>query len=149
MASRASDAASKSELLAAAKKDFEAAIAKSPGSAEAHFYLALVQSQQSDFPAAVESYTKAITEYPRSKDPGFDLPSTLYARGSLRILIKQLDEAADDFTQMLKSAGEDLEDPAETAATLRELAKEFQKAGQSAKAAQWNKKADELTSKKP
>ncbi len=141
----------KMQLLRQARADFQEAVQKNPKNADAHFFLAGVetlladgQDAQSAYQAAVSAYSRAIETHPGWPDPWFTLAEAYYGRGTVQILTGQLREAADDFARVLEGQEPLPADRAEIARTLHELAKEFWKARQPEDARRWNRQAIEL-----
>jgi len=147
---RETPAAQKTQLLREARKDFEEAARKNPNNADAHFFLAGVETLLADddtkkaYASAVAAYSRAIETHPQWPDPWFTLSEAYYGRGTVRILLGQLREAAEDFSRVLDSKEALPTDRAEIARTLHELAKEFWKAKQPEEARRWNRRAIEL-----
>ncbi len=145
---RETPAAQKTQLLRQARQDFQEAAKKNPDNADAHFFLAGVETLLADnedakaaYAAAVAAYSRAIDAYPRWPDPWFTLPEAYYGRGTVRILTGQLREAAEDFARVLEGKEPLPADRADIARTLHELAKEFHKARQPEEARRWNRQA--------
>lgn len=149
--------AQKTQLLRQARQDFQEATQKNPNNADAHFFLAgvetLLADQQEDaraaYAAAVAAYSRAIETHPGWTDPWFTLAEAYFGRGTVRILVGQLPQAAEDFTRVL-GANEPLPaDRDDIARTLHELAKEFWKARQPEEARRWNRRAIDLAPDEP
>lgn len=153
---RETPAAQKAQLLRQARQDFQDAAKKNPKNADAHFFLAVVETLLADdkenktaYAAAVAAYSRAIETHPQWPDPWFSLSEAYYGRGTVRILTNQLREAAEDFTRVLESKDGPPTDQADLARTLHELAKEFWKAKQAEDARHWNRRAIERAPDQP
>lgn len=153
---RETPAAKKTELLGQARQDFQEATKKNPHNADAHFFLAGVETLLADhedaksaYAAAVAAYSRAIETHPGWPDPWFTLAEAYYGRGTVQILTGQLREAAEDFTRVLDGKEPLPADRADVARTLHELAQEFWKARQPEEARRWNRRAIDLAPDQP
>ena len=79
--------------LPRARGYIEAALARDPASAEAHFLLGLVREREKDFPAAAAAYTKAIEYAPRMAEAHDRLGFVLGQQGRTRDALLQFEQA--------------------------------------------------------
>jgi tetratricopeptide (TPR) repeat protein len=133
--------AARKDLLEKAKADYLAAAKKNPKNADADYLLAECYGQLGEYKAGVGPYDEAIKKLPNWPNAWFTAKDAYFYQGTYCLVTGDLQRAADDFSQVLKLAGDSVAGPAETARALHALAAEFAKRKQFHEAAQWNEKA--------